>query len=351
MALNLPLSQPQDMLDILSKIHGLQTENYKNQLLGAQVPYAASNEAAINALNQLKVPYQQSENQLAQLRIPEQESLNKINEAKAQFEPQSQAAQLALLQAQAKRENALANNPFGAGGPNLKGIAGSIQQLEQVRQMYGEDSPEYKQANELFERKISDPVVRRQAGNAQRLLDEATNIDIGPLQKYTGAGGMAKSLYEKAKMVSGIGEVDPDYRDYAKWQQFTLKQMSDSMRQALNTSVVPEYVKAMVTPLADPTNQAWNDPQQVKAVWNTYTNWLHDYTKSLTQQATSGVPKEVLDTHSFNDYARMKHGQDRAPIPKPNNPSNAPPSEEDIEYTAKKRGISKEEVKRLLGIQ
>ena len=61
---------------------------------------------------------------------------------------QKQQSENDLRSAQAKREQAKANLPFG--GQQLPGAAGQVQGLEMMKGLYGEDSPQYKQALGAF---------------------------------------------------------------------------------------------------------------------------------------------------------------------------------------------------------
>ncbi len=64
------------------------------------------------------------------------------------MENQKQQAATDLQRAQAQREQAKANLPFG--GQQLPGAAGQVQGLEMMKGLYGEDSPQYKQALNAF---------------------------------------------------------------------------------------------------------------------------------------------------------------------------------------------------------
>jgi len=62
---------------------------------------------------------------------------------------QQHIADTLLKNAQAKRENALAELPFG--GASVPGPAGQVLGLEMIRQKYGDDSPQYQQAKKVFQ--------------------------------------------------------------------------------------------------------------------------------------------------------------------------------------------------------
>jgi hypothetical protein len=65
------------------------------------------------------------------------------------YMPRNLQAQLQLRQAQAQKESAQAKLPFG--GASLPGIAGQLLGLESIKQMYGEQSPQYQTAKRGFD--------------------------------------------------------------------------------------------------------------------------------------------------------------------------------------------------------
>src|SRR5258708_4741200 len=73
--------------------------------------------------------------------LERQKYQNALLQSQAQFAPQMESSKNALMEAQAKRQNALANLPFG--GEQLPGIAGQIVALENIKNKYGEDSKQY----------------------------------------------------------------------------------------------------------------------------------------------------------------------------------------------------------------
>lgn len=74
---------------------------------------------------------------------------NHISAAKIPYIDQMEQAELAYKQAQGKRENAMANLPFG--GQSLAGDAGQIMAIEAIGMKFGKDSPQYKSAQQAFE--------------------------------------------------------------------------------------------------------------------------------------------------------------------------------------------------------
>ena len=63
------------------------------------------------------------------------------------------------MEAEAKKQEAMAKLPFG--GQQLSGAAGQIMGLEMVKGLYGENSPQYKQAKETYdlEEKVQNQLI------------------------------------------------------------------------------------------------------------------------------------------------------------------------------------------------
>jgi len=80
--------------------------------------------------------------------------LSKLNAQRQQNEyyPDVMNAKLALLGAQAKRENVLANLPYG--GQFAPGVAGEVEGLEALRMKFGPNSPQYKNGLRAFNTKL-----------------------------------------------------------------------------------------------------------------------------------------------------------------------------------------------------
>lgn len=87
--------------------------------------------------------------------------------ANAFLAPQMAKANLGLTEAKAKREEAMSQLPFG--GANVPGPAGEIVGLEMIRQMYGDNSPQYKKASESFS------LSQQSTGSRLRYQDALTN--------------------------------------------------------------------------------------------------------------------------------------------------------------------------------
>lgn len=111
--------------------------------------------------------------------------------ANAFLAPQMAQANLGLTEAKAKREEAMARLPFG--GANVPGPAGDIVGLEMIRQMYGDNSPQYKKASESFS------LSQQSTGSRLRYQDALTN-SMG--MRYTTPEG--KQIIEHSNVNQGF---------------------------------------------------------------------------------------------------------------------------------------------------
>lgn len=78
---------------------------------------------------------------------------NSLMQNQANFAPQMSQAQLDLTQAQAQRQQAMSKLP--GGGQVYPGAAGQVQGLEFVRQLYGENSPQYQEAQRILNQTLA----------------------------------------------------------------------------------------------------------------------------------------------------------------------------------------------------
>jgi hypothetical protein len=95
-----------------------------------------------------------------------------------------------LKKAQAKRENAKANMPFG--GEILPGAAGQVQGLELMKGLYGENSPQYNQALNAFN--LNQQGMQSRIGYQNALTNTADKRFSTPL---------AKNLQEQNDIANG----------------------------------------------------------------------------------------------------------------------------------------------------
>ena len=250
---------------------------------------------------------------------------------------------LKLLQAKIQRDQALAKDPFG--GKFAPGAAGKVEGLEFIRNKYGENSPQYKEAvrgynaavgeqvaktgyygsnvwaknltsvgrdmiagqkaleagntklaNAYFaaaQKQTSDSKTRAQALNAQQIVQATNKVPVGVLEEFGGLRGRANLWGDRLRHMLTGKEYSPDYLKYQTFESNTKNMMIDTIRQALQTSVMPSYVTKYIAPMADPTSNIWNDPAAVKAVWDKFQNYMHEYAVNRTKAVTQGIPTTV----------------------------------------------------------
>lgn len=351
--------------------------------------------------------------------------------------PEHLRLQNQLLGAHAKKENAMANLPFG--GAHLAGVAGQIAGLETIKQMYGEESPQYNSAKQLFDlgmqntqsrisyqnaltgsmpnryltptgkslveefnvgsgnsptgngwgnkpsaptvlplnaKQISalqgalsqggdenveeaDPNIPGQPGEladeykllrqknttdqdtrkrnlfASNIEKSLNNLDPSALTQYSGIPGHGKLLLDK--LMAGFGNPSKNYQDYAN-SSMAADTAAKQIRQFLGESIQP----AMSEKLEQLTNpSAWfYSPDQAKNLVGT--------TRKLLENEM-GTYRDAL--RSTDIYQGKGISQQNNPQTNSSSKNNQNYSNEDLEHTAKLRGISVEEVKRKLGIK
>lgn len=248
----------------------------------------------------------------------------------------AQEARTALAQAQAKRLLAQAARP--GGGLQLKGPAGDIQAIEELKQAYpnrpdlvgkAEDQREaqvgrwkalatyygrpevarlqmvrdqqlaqgkVENAAELsasLTKSISDTSTRQQYEALNGITNEMNNVDFPSIAQYAGPIGKAKLLGDEAQ-ASFLGRVNPSYQNYTIFKKQTLA-MTDQLRKALGTSIRNEYVKTMLLPIINNLKETWgNNPQIAQAQWNWAKRWLSNYRDLYHKFALQGLPEDKI---------------------------------------------------------
>lgn len=181
-----------------------------------------------NALAQIQADYAPQMTQ-AELEYKQQMPANLMaqtgltNEQAKYFGPSAMSV-IGLQGAQTKLANQQASLPFG--GHFLPGIGGEIQGLEAVRMMYGEDSPQYKAAQEQF--KLNQDSTRSRIGY-QNVLAQTM-----PTRSLTSPG---KSIVEQANVGAGLMPTGAQWGAPGQMQQPQMPgagNMSNAISQALN---------------------------------------------------------------------------------------------------------------------
>lgn len=161
---------------------------------------------------------------------------------------QARRAQQPLRDAQAKREAMLANLPFG--GHSMPGAAGEALALQTMKKQYGENSPEYQEARNLFDlrkrreeqtmsyqQSLMDSQPRRFATQAGKTAQEQSEIDQGYMPGTTVGGRPGQSLApdQQKKLAGQYGlkvlknTTDPKLRErvlYARNMEKTLDNLN-----------------------------------------------------------------------------------------------------------------------------
>jgi hypothetical protein len=129
--------------------------------------------------------------QSMQAELLKQHLANALSEAKVPYAGQEAEADLGLKKAQTKREEALANLPFG--GHDLPGPAGQLLAVEAIGKMFGKDSPQYQQAAQAFD------LEQKKAQTLMKYQEGLTNT-LGP--RYETPHGRA--IEEQARTAAGL---------------------------------------------------------------------------------------------------------------------------------------------------
>lgn len=141
--------------------------------------------------------------------------------------------------------------------------------------------------------KNSTAAIQNNAANLTNTLDELKNIDITPVVNMAGIKGKVNYLYQKINP----SERTQEWRDYDLFRNQTSTLVMDSLRQALKTSVVPQYVKDTIGHLSNPNDEIWDDPKQVKLKWNKIIEWVERAAGNAVRQAQFGPT--ALSNNSF----------------------------------------------------
>lgn len=246
---------------------------------------------------------------------------------------------------QAVRANSLANqlaqekvkNPmFGQG---LTGPAGQIMGLESIRHQFGENSPQYQEAQKLFNSQMNLANQRanyfganveyknlpqisklqlaqqqaNQAGNTQNAseiqgskqkaittsqnINRATygdvvkktinQIPLSTLQNFSGVSGDANLAWNKIMNI--VGHPSDDYNTYKTFQNTTLPLLREQLTKFYGGSVQPDAQKELDT-LANPTS--WSDnPTIVKQSLSNLQNLINKESGVYDQSVNQSVPQ------------------------------------------------------------
>lgn len=134
--------------------------------------------------------------------------------------------------------------------------------------------------------KNASPVaLQNQAANLNNAVSELNNVNLNPIKEFTGAKGTLK--YNAMK--TGAMKRTPSWYAYDAFKNSGAIKIMDDLRNALKTSIVPDYVYQTLGKLSNPNDPIWGDPEQVQTRWNTTLRMLENQAKNATKQARHGA--------------------------------------------------------------
>lgn len=135
--------------------------------------------------------------------------------------------------------------------------------------------------------------MQQQAERAQAMKSQLDKLPVDALKYYAGIKGRGREFWDKAKSIGQqLGmDVKPSeqFYPYEQYKEQTGKQIVDTIRQALGTSVRKSYVDALIGPLAQMDNPVWNNPELVARRINAIQDWANEYSGMLTDSLRRGV--------------------------------------------------------------
>ena len=173
--------------------------------------------------------------------------------------------------------------------------------------------------------------IKNQAAQMDVLVNDLKDFDIDAVKALAGPEGKAKLAYAKAQMAINPDDptIDPMARRFITAMNQSIVNM-DSMRKAFGTSVVPDYVYKTIGRLTNPADSIWNDATQVGQNYKKLVETMEKNKNLLMEKVKKGVTATVPENQT--------------------NSLNKNYSQADLEHTAKKYGITVDEVKKRLGI-
>lgn len=223
-------------------------------------------------------------------------------------------------------------------------------ELEEVKQGYlpGSngmipiDPLKQKQLEEAYKLKIqastSDVGTRQTALRGENLLKSINASNIDALTRYSGITGALNLKKEQAKDLAG--NPSEEYLQYLEAEQ-AVKLEAKELRQFFGDSITPQATEA-IDKMVNATSLT-KSPEAAKRMIQksreTIKKQIDTFKGALKSQEAYGVQNQEEQFVQQMQNA-IKNAQ-----------SNQLPSMADIEYTAKKHGMTIEEVKRQLGIE
>lgn len=160
------------------------------------------------------------------------------------------------------------------------------------------------------------------------LFEEGTKL-MPSVTKYAGAQGKLQLAKDSAK--AAIGEVNPQYSEYLQFTNVVAPNVANEMRRVLGGQAT-DYEAKVMNNLSNPSFWLTN-PTLANQQWNFMENLFKKKISPSLTVGLSGTIKQIKETAD-----------------KQASPANAY-SNEDLEYTAKLRGITVEQVRQQLGVE
>jgi hypothetical protein len=193
---------------------------------------------------------------------------------------------------------------------------------------------ESKQTQLKIAKEAGDPEIFRKWVNFNNITKMMNDVSPSVLERYTGPAGVARIARDRSLELSGTRV--PEFEAYNNFVNVTVPNISDTIRQAYGTSITPEIfnvLKKMSNPIS------WkNSPSLAIQQW--------EQLQKEMQQRKQVLGKFVGISQQLPEATSEEGTPQRATQGLP-----AGVTQEDIEFTAKKKGLTVDEVKRRLGIR
>jgi hypothetical protein len=204
------------------------------------------------------------------------------------------------------------------------------------QQQFGEMAA---QTGSELEKETSDETARNRASTSASILSEIKGVNISPMMSYSGPGGAAAYRTDQLSNATGTltGDRKQRFNDYQTFRKETHKFITDTLRQAMATSVregyVEKYIADAVANLSQGVDNVLdNNPELALQRWNKLIEYLDHYHNSNLTRVKGGIAgQEQFETGYQKGTALLI----------PNIPNS---TQENIDHTAKQLGISTDEV-------
>lgn len=361
---------PQDMEAKLAQLSALtQGQNLGNQLDAVKLKYAPQNAEIDLAQKEVNVPYTKQKMDLLPYQAMGQyySGLGKYNQSNWQSSPN---AQLLRVINNPQMQSLINSNPDVAKAitQTLGNIGLGNNQIPQNIQnmpMQGNGNQNYlnNPSNNIgFSPSDLDVYnIRQNAGDsalkrsqtAQQINQQKYGAILGNIFdqadqqmpsviKYAGLGGAIKKGTDS--LYSALGSSNKDYENYNNFVRVTAPNAANEMRRVLGGQAT-DYESKLLNSIANPATWS-NNPQLAMSQWNSlkdlYQNHINRALYENTSKISNDVRNKLMLSPSEQESLEKNGIAKRVPINSYN--------QQDIEYTAKKYGMSVDDVRKKLGI-